>query len=81
MNIDVTKLTDEELKNLITNHQNKDAHKAPIYLDALREQAKRRGKGLDFDKSFAVIRAAAAEGRFLSYKELAEASGAEWSSV
>ena len=42
-----------------------------MYIDALAEQARRIGKGLDFNKSFEVIRRAAAENGFVSYKELA----------
>jgi hypothetical protein len=57
------------------------ARRTAIYIDALAEQARRTGHGLDFDKSFKIIRRAAAEGRFLSDKELADASGADWDRV
>ena len=36
---------------------------------------------MDFDKSFAIIRQAAKEGRFVSYKELADASDTDWGQV
>jgi hypothetical protein len=52
-----------------------------MYLEALRELQIRKGKGLEFDKSFRPIKAAAQEHRFLSYKELADASGANWNQV
>jgi hypothetical protein len=81
MPINVTKLTDDQLKNLIKNHRRQQATSAPVYLEALRELQVRKGKGLEFDKSFRIIRAAAKEHRFLSYKELADASGADWSQV
>lgn len=81
MSIEPAKLSDSELKHLIANHQKKGIHNTPVYLEALREQAKRTGHGLNFDKSFDVIRAAAANGRFVSYKELADASGADWGRV
>jgi hypothetical protein len=42
---------------------------------------KRKGKGLDFDKSLSIILDAAKERRFLSYIELAEASGTDWNHV
>jgi hypothetical protein len=50
-------------------------------LEAIAEDDRRRGKGLSFSKSIDVIRKAAAEGRFISYKELAEESGADWNQV
>jgi hypothetical protein len=81
MPINVTKLADDQLKNLIDNHRRQQATSAPVYLEALRELQIRKGKGLEFDKLFRIIRAAAREGRFLSYKELADASGAGWSQV
>ena len=81
MPIDVAKLSDDQLKNLIENHRRKQATTVPPYVDAIREWQVRRGRGLDFDKSFAIIKAAAREHRFLSYKELADASGADWNQV
>ena len=56
--IDVTKLQDQQLKNIIENHRRKGATDRAIYIDALAEQARRTGKGLDFDKSFEIIRRA-----------------------
>jgi hypothetical protein len=81
MPIDVLKLTDRELENLMENHRRKGATNRPIYMDAMRELEKRKGGGLDFDKSYNLILEAAREGRFLSYKELADGSGAEWGKV
>jgi hypothetical protein len=76
--IDVGKLTRIQLDNLIANHRRKGATDAPLYLEALEERQRRVGKGLNFEKSFRVIRQAASEGRFLSYKELADTSGVDW---
>jgi hypothetical protein len=81
MPIDVLKLTDKELENLMENHRRKDATNHPIYMDAMRELEKRKGGGLEFDKSYNLILEAAREGRFLSYKELADGSGADWGKV
>ena len=53
----------------------------PVYVEALAEQARRFGKGLDFNKSYNAILRSAADDRFISYKDLADASGAEWSRV
>jgi hypothetical protein len=79
--MDITKLSDQQLRNLIDNHRRKGATDHPIYLEAIAENDRRRGKGLSFSKSIDVIRKAAAEGRFVSYKELAEKSGADWNQV
>jgi|GEM_PF-5358945 hypothetical protein len=75
MPIDVETLAIGQLENLIENHRRQGATNAPLYIDALRELEKRKGKGLDFDKSLSIILEAAKERRFLSYKELADASG------
>ncbi|MBE7734415.1 hypothetical protein [Devosia faecipullorum] len=71
--------TDQQLRNVIENHRKAGKLYEPYYLAALKELARRKGLGLDFQKSFDLIRKAAAEGRYISYKELADASGAEWS--
>jgi hypothetical protein len=52
-----------------------------VYSDAIAELARRKGKGLDFETTVRVIRDAAARGRYISYGEVAKASGAEWSKV
>ena len=79
--LDIAKLSDQQLQNIIENHRRKGATDSSVYVNALAERARRLGKGLDFDKSFEVIRRAAAEDRFVSYKELADASGADWNQV
>ena len=81
MPINVANLSVIELENLIENHRRKGATQAPLYLDALQELEARKGKGLDFNKSLAIILRAAREGRFLSYKELADESEADWGQV
>lgn len=79
--ISVAEQTTDGLKNLIVNHRKKGATDAPLYLSALRELEVRTGNGLDFDKSLAAIRAAAKQGRCLSYRELSDASEAKWTKV
>jgi hypothetical protein len=78
---DVNRLDTDRLRTLVVNHRTKGATGSQLYLDALRELERRTGGGLDFDKSHQTIRRAAGEKRFLSYKELADASGADWSKV
>ena len=74
-------LADSELDNLIENHRRHDKLQAELYIDCLAERARRSGKGLSFEKTFAVILGAAKDGRFLSYKDLADSSGAKWTQV
>jgi hypothetical protein len=78
MAIDVETLTIDQLEALIDNHRRKGAMTAPLYLEALSELEKRKGKGLEFAKSLSIILTAAKDGGFLSYKELADASGVDW---
>jgi hypothetical protein len=73
--------SDQELRNIINNHRKNGKVHEPYYLNAMEELARRKGQGLDFQKSFDLIRKAAAQRRFLSYKELADESRAEWSKV
>lgn len=73
--------SDQQLRNVIENHRKTGKLHEPYYLTAMEEMARRRGHGLDFQKSFELIRKAAARRSFLSYKELADASGSDWSKV
>lgn len=81
MNIDVTTLSNDQLSALIDNHRVKGATIKPLYIDALAELARRTHSGLDFSITIKVITDAAKRGKFLSYKQLADASGAKWSKV
>lgn len=81
MPIDVVKLSESELENLMENHRQKGATHLPAYIAAMRELERRKGKGLDFEKSYRLIIHAAKEERFLSYKELADGSEAKLASV
>ena len=74
-------MPDSRLDNLIANYLRRGLAKHPVCLDARAERSRRRGHGLNFHKSFRAILAAAAEGRFLSYKALADESGADWAKV
>lgn len=84
MEIDPARLAENELKNLVENHRRKDATDPkthPAYIAALEELARRKGNGLDFATSRRVILEAARKRQFLSYKDLADASGSDWQKV
>ena len=72
---------DDELENLIANYRASGKADDPYYLDLLAERGRRKGKGLNFDTTRRAVLAAAREGRFISYGELSDASGVEWSKV
>jgi hypothetical protein len=79
--IKVEALSVAQLENLVENHRRKRAPQSSLYIEALSELEKRKGKGLDFDKSLSIILRAAGEGQFLSYRDLASGSGAAWNQV
>lgn len=81
MAIDVTKLDDTGVKNVIDNHRKQKKTDTPLYVAALEEWERRKGGGLNLQKSLEIIRSAAAERRFLCYKDLADESGLEWNKV
>jgi hypothetical protein len=75
----ITSLSDKEITTLLENYRRAGKTDHPKYLSILEEKARRQGKGLSFEKSIAAIKDAALRGKFLSYKQLAEASDLEWS--
>lgn len=78
MPIVVADLSDEKLEILVENHRRNGVTEGPLYVEAIRELARRSAPKLTFNKCFAAIRNAAEQRRFLSFKELAEANGVEW---
>jgi hypothetical protein len=79
--VDVQRLADEELRNLVTNHQEKRATDRPLFREAVEELHRRHGGGLDVDRSLEFLRRAAARRQFVSYGQLAEANDAVWDKV
>jgi len=77
----VQDLNDEELENFITNYKKYERTADAYYLAMLAERGRRKGKGLDFDTTMRTVQAAAKDRRFVSYKQLSDASGVEWSKV
>ncbi|NKX63733.1 GIY-YIG nuclease family protein [Labrenzia sp. 5N] len=71
----------EELNNLIFNYRRLKKTDDPYYAELLDESGRRTGKGLDFDTTMRAVLKAARDGRFISYGELSEASGVDWSTV
>lgn len=70
---------DKQRANLVANYRRLGKEGDAYYLDVLAETARGKGRGLDFEKTFRAFLKAAEEGRFLSYKQLADESGVAWS--
>ena len=82
MPIDVETLSIAQLENLVENHRRKRATNAPLYIDAiLRNWKSVKARVSYFAKSLSIILNAAKERRFLSYKDLADTSCADWGQV
>ena len=81
MAIDVTKLSVEQLRNLIRNHEEGGATDRPIYEEALAEQQKRLAGTLSIDRTVRAILAAGKARKFITYGDLAAANGAKWDEV
>jgi hypothetical protein len=79
--IDVEKLDDIELRNLIQNHQAERATDLPNYRLAVEEMHRRHGGGLVVETSLACLRQAAAKREFVSYGDLAAVNGVAWDKV
>lgn len=77
----VAEYSTKELQNLVQNHRDRGMVEEQAYVEALEELGRRKGLGLDFQKSFKLIRHYAENKQFLSYKQLAEESGLEWEKV
>jgi len=79
--MDLNAKSDQQIRNLIDNHERLGETSRPLYLRALAERARRSAPELDLQKSFDCILSSAKAGRFLSYRDIADASGADWSKV
>jgi hypothetical protein len=79
--IDVSTKTIDELKTIIANHERLGRRTAPRYLAAAKELAGRVTGNLSLNKTVELIAAAAKDGLFLGYKDLADKSGAVWAKV
>jgi hypothetical protein len=79
--MDLTKLTDDRLQALIENHRRLGRKDVPLFATALEELNRRKRAGLDFHTSLRLLWQAARERRFVSYKDIADASGADWTRV
>lgn len=64
-----------ELDNLLANYRKRGQTASPVFLDALAMRETMYAGTLSFEQSMTAIREAARERRYLSYEDLAAASG------
>lgn len=81
MSVDIAAKTDKELALLIGNHERRHSLGAPLMLEAVAEQSRRRDGGLDLARTLELILAATRAERFVTEKEIAAQSGQGWSKV
>jgi hypothetical protein len=79
--IDIESKSKEELENIVANHRRLKKYSAPLFLKAVAQLERKKTGSFDLEKTVTVIRASAVNRRFLSYKDVAEASGLDWSRV
>ena len=79
--IDPKTLSDERLENLIRNYMHHNATDRVEYREFIEEHNRRHGGSFDLQKTIDFIFSRARERRFLSYGEIAELHGADWSKV
>jgi hypothetical protein len=76
--VDLGKKSDSEIDAWIGNHERLGKTKSELYAALVRERNRRHGHGLTIERSMQAMILAAQERRFISYGELAEANGVEW---
>jgi hypothetical protein len=81
MAIDLAAKSDAELENIVANHRRLQKYNVPLFLEALAILERKKSRGFDIEKTIAIIRDSAREQRFLNYRDIAQASGLEWSYV
>lgn len=74
-------MTNDQLRNIIENHQRQQAFHLPAYAAALDELQRREGPSLNLEVTIKRILQAAASRSFLSYGDVADANGCSWQAV
>ncbi len=76
--MDLASKPDDEIDTWIANHERVKKIDSDLYRSLIVEKGRRHGRGLCIDVSIHAMTQAAKNGRFISYGELAEANGIEW---
>lgn len=78
---DVVTLSDKDIKTLIKNYQLRRETARPYYQELIVEANRRTCGDLNIEKSIAVITDAARRGSYITYGDVAKASGCDWRKV
>lgn len=78
MGFDLTKFDDQQIENLIANYLKQGKHDTDEFAAFVAEQNRRNGRGLELQTTLRLLHDAARERRFVSYKDVADASGLDW---
>ena len=70
-----------DLRTIVDRYTAAGKHEHPVCLEARQHIEDRQNAGLDRNRSIKVIWQAAVEGRYLQYKDISTANGAEWNKV
>ncbi len=81
MAIDLKSKSVKDLKTIVENHERSAKTAAPSYGAAKAELARREAGTLAIDTTVDIIASYAKRRAFLSYKDIADASGAIWNKV
>jgi hypothetical protein len=76
---DLAAKSEDEIAAWMANHERLGQTQSPLYASLVTELARRRDLGLRPERSLDCLMQAAKAGRFVSFGELAEASGVAWS--
>jgi hypothetical protein len=79
--VDLDTKTTKELETIVANGRRLGKTGEPICLDAAKLLNARRNGDYDMEKTVAAIRDHGQQGRFLSYRDSASASGLKWANV
>lgn len=79
--MDLSDRDEQSLRNMIDNYRRHGKTQEEPYIEALRELERRRGKGLDLQKTLQLVQSRASERKFVRYREVAEVNGFEWAKI
>jgi hypothetical protein len=77
--MDFSAKSDSEIETWIENHERSGATSAELYKRLLEERARRNSSGLKVENSLRLLSEAASAEKFVTYGDLAKASGVPWS--
>ena len=81
MAVDITSKSVSELQNILDNYRRLGRTSEPLYSETLEEYERRQSRGLEIKKTCNAILQAAKGGKYITYREIAQQSGCEWTSV